>query len=42
MIAAGLSTTDQAVLKLRCRNVLGHPSGFSRDLVQFCRMIARL
>ena len=41
-IAAGLSSADQAVLKLRCRNVLASPSGFSRDVVQFCRMIAKL
>jgi len=41
-IAAGLSPSDQGVLKLRCRNVLASPRGFGHDLVQFCRMIARL
>jgi len=41
-IAGGLSAGDQAVLKLRCRNVLASPRGFSRDVVQFCRMIAKL
>ena len=41
-IASGLSGGDQAVLKLRCRNVLASPGGFKRDVVQFCRMIAKL
>ena len=41
-IASGLSAGDQAVLKLRCRNVLASPKGFNHDVVQFCRMIAKL
>ena len=41
-IAGGLSAGDQQVLKLRCRNVLASPKGFNHDVVQFCRMIAKL
>src|SRR5437762_1898846 len=41
-IAASLSASDQATLRLRCRTVLTRPAGFGRDLVQFCRIIAKL
>ena len=39
---SALGGGDQQAIKLRCRNVLSQPAGYSADTVQLCRLIARI
>lgn len=41
-LASNLSSGDRQTLKLRCLNVLASPETHKRDVVDFCRMIAKL
>lgn len=36
----GLSAGDQQLIKLKCRTVLGNPSGFSAETQALCRLLA--
>jgi hypothetical protein len=36
----GLSAADQQQIRLRCRVVLGNPSGYSAETVALCRLLA--
>jgi hypothetical protein len=37
-----LSIADQDALRIRCRNVLADPAGFTRNVVALCHLIATL
>jgi hypothetical protein len=39
---ASLSMGDKSLLRDRCRGILGDPSIYKPDVVNFCRMIAKL
>ena len=41
-IASNLSSGDRQTLKLRCLNVLASPETHKSDVVDFCKMIAKL
>lgn len=41
-IVASLSAADRQRLNLRCQNVLIDPTIYKADVVEFCRMIAKL
>jgi hypothetical protein len=39
---AGLSGGGQAAVKLRCRSILASPDSFDTQLVQLCRIVAKM
>lgn len=39
---SSLSTADQDALRIRCKNVMADPAGYTRNVVALCRLIATL